>query len=79
MKVLAQIESDTTTSVWEIRLGGDLRAYCTCPSWRFSKQEPKVCKHLDRFACEDFDFIGNQPTNRKPSGDNFKVRALFLR
>ena len=30
MKILAQIESETTEKVYEIRVGKDLRAYCTC-------------------------------------------------
>ena len=32
---------------YEIRLGGDTRAYCTCPAWRFSSD--KSCKHLREF------------------------------
>ena len=46
MKVLAQIESDTTPQQYQIRVGADFKAYCTCPAWRFSKCNPKSCKHL---------------------------------
>ena len=82
MKVLAQIDSDTTERQYEIRVGNDYRAYCTCPAWKFSKGDPKQCKHLDRFMCGDFDFVGTTPVNRpvntgvKPDG--FSIRALLL-
>ena len=82
MKVLAQIESDTTEKQYEIRVGEDYRTYCTCPAWRFCKTDPKKCKHLDRFMCGDFDFVGNAPVNRRLSGesspDGFSLRAILL-
>jgi predicted nucleic acid-binding Zn finger protein len=31
---------------WEIRKTIDGDIYCTCPSFRFSKSDPKTCKHL---------------------------------
>jgi len=81
MKVLAQIDSDTTEKQYEIRVGNDYRAYCTCPAWRFSKADPKACKHLDRFMCGDFDFVGTTPVNRQVSNGvkpDFSIRAILL-
>ena len=82
MKILAQIESDASTSQNQIRVGDDFRTYCTCPSWRFCKSNPKRCKHLDRFMCGDFDFVGAVPTNRQSTPgvrhDGFALRALLL-
>ena len=82
MKVLAQIESDTTSSQYQIRVGDDFRTYCTCPAWRFSKSNPKACKHLVRFMCGDFDFMGNVPVDRQLDpgfqGDGFSLRAILL-
>ena len=49
MKILAQIESDSSDKIYEIRVGKDLRAYCTCMAWKISKCEPKSCKHLERY------------------------------
>ena len=81
MKVLAQIDSDTTEKQYEIRVGNDYRAYCTCPSWRFSKDDPKQCKHLDRFMCGDFDFVGATPVRQESDGfksDGFSLRRIVL-
>lgn len=82
MKVLAQIESDTTSSQYQIRVGDDFRTYCTCPAWRFSKSNPKACKHLVRFMCGDFDFMGNVPVERQlvPGlrDDSFSLRSILL-
>ena len=82
MKVLAQIESDSTAKQYEIRVGEDYRAYCTCPSWKFSKGEQKRCKHLDRFMCGDFDFVGTVPVNRivdpELESDGFSLRRIVL-
>jgi len=82
MKVLAQIESDATPRQYQIRVGDDFRTYCTCPAWRFSKSSPKACKHLVRFMCGDFDFMGDAPVNRyldpEVSNDDFSLRAILL-
>ena len=82
MKVLAQIESDTTSKQYQIRVGEDFRTYCTCPAWRFSKVNPKVCKHLVRLMCGDFDFVGNMPMDRylgsESQDDGFSLRAILL-
>ena len=82
MKVLAQIESDTTSRQYQIRVGEDFRTYCTCPAWRFSKANPKACKHLVRFMCGDFDFMGTVPVDRQLDpglqDDGFSLRAILL-
>jgi len=82
MKILAQIESDTTPKQYQIRVGEDFRTYCTCPSWRFSKADPKACKHLVRFMCGDFDFVDNVPVDRHLDvdfqDDGFSLRAILL-
>lgn len=33
---------------YEIRKDGRT-IYCSCPSWKFSKEEPKVCKHIEAY------------------------------
>ena len=77
MKVLAQIESDNTDKVYEIRVGNDYKTYCTCSSWKFSKCSPKSCKHLERFMVSGPDFIGTVPNN-PVSDSEFVVRAIIL-
>lgn len=32
--------------VYELRMGGDGEVYCSCPGWKFSKDRPRVCKHI---------------------------------
>lgn len=50
---LTTFASKSTTAVYEIiRSPRDGRIYCTCPAWKFSKVEPKSCKHLVAFAHE---------------------------
>ena len=82
MKILAQIESDTTDKQYQIRVGADFRTYCTCPSWRFCKSDPKCCKHLERFMCGDFDFVGVVSVDRQRNpnfvDDGFSLRAILL-
>tara|TARA_R100001039_G_C1811202_1_gene83231 strand:+ start:349 stop:591 length:243 start_codon:yes stop_codon:yes gene_type:complete len=79
MKILAQIESDKDSTEYQIRVGDDFRTYCTCPAWKFNKADPKRCKHLDRFMCGEFDFVGTVAANRQVSQeDGFSLRALLL-
>ena len=78
MKVLAQVESDSTDKVYEIRVGRDFRAYCTCSAWKFSKCNPKSCKHLVRFMCDGVDYIGSVPNNPVAEPQGFVIRAILL-
>ena len=78
MKVLAQVESDNTDKIYEIRVGKDFRAYCTCAAWKFSKCEPKSCKHLVRFMCDGADYVGIVPNNPVPESQGFLIRAILL-
>ena len=78
MKILAQIESDKDSTEYQIRVGDDFRTYCTCPAWRCNNADPKRCKHLDRFMCGEFDFVGTIATNRSVQEDGFSLRALLL-
>ena len=32
MKILAQIDSDKDTTIYEIGVGEDFQTYCTCPA-----------------------------------------------
>lgn len=43
-QVLANVGDKGTT--YEVRRAGDGTIYCSCPSWRFSRERPKSCKHL---------------------------------
>lgn len=47
--VLATAKSKSGNGEHEIRQGRDGVVYCTCPSWRFSKERPRTCKHLAEF------------------------------
>ncbi len=78
MKILAQIDSDKDTTIYEIRVGEDFQTYCTCPAWPFSKIVPKKCKHLERFMCGEFDFIGNKKVSDVDNKDGFSIRAILL-
>ena len=34
---------------YDIMLGNDGVTYCKCPAWRFSKERPRTCKHLEGY------------------------------
>jgi len=44
--VTVLVENVGSTGRFQIREGGDGVIYCSCPAWRFSKDDPKMCKHL---------------------------------
>lgn len=48
---------------YEIRLGKDDVAYCTCPAWKFSGKNGKVrtCKHLQALERKTFDDPSFEP------------------
>jgi len=83
---LAHIESESSDNTYEIRIGEDLRCYCTCPIWKFGKQpfvfrneRIKSCKHLQKFMTTGMDIVGEEirvPTQAK--GVEFQIRALLL-
>ena len=35
----------TSDRVWEVRRTRDNEVYCTCPAYRFNKENPRNCKH----------------------------------
>lgn len=35
---------------YELWIGVDDKPYCTCPAWKFSKKDPRECKHMLEFA-----------------------------
>jgi len=35
---------------YEVSLQGDGKWHCTCPGWRWSKKNPKTCRHIDDVA-----------------------------
>ena len=78
MKILAQIESETTEKVYEIRVGKDLRAYCTCMAWKVSKCTPKSCKHLERYMFSGADYVGTVPSRPVRTDQEFTIRAVIL-
>lgn len=53
-QVLATVHSFVNGNTYEIRKGRDGVVYCSCPSWRFSKERPRTCKHLQEYveACK---------------------------
>jgi len=78
MKILAQIESDSSDKIYEIRVGKDLRAYCTCMAWKISKCEPKSCKHLERYMLTGVDYVGDTPKDSVNNAKGFTIRSILL-
>ena len=76
-------EKDPTKS-YEIRIGQDLRCYCTCMSWkmgqhkfRFRNETIKSCKHLQQFMNTGMDIVGERQ-RLQPTKVEFQIRALLL-
>lgn len=48
--VLARVRSKSDPRIkHDICLGADHKVFCVCDGWKFSKEEPKTCRHLKRF------------------------------
>jgi len=64
--------------VYEIRMGDDGNTYCTCAGWRFSKESPKMCKHLRAYLeNQQFDDMAEASAKRNaPVIQSIKVRNL---
>jgi len=78
MVVIAHIDSQTTDKTYEIRIGQDLRCYCTCPAWKFSKSLVKTCKHLQGFMETGLDIVGESVRQAVASRPEFQIRAILL-
>jgi len=76
--VIAHIDSETTDKTYEIRIGADLRCYCTCPGWKFSKTTVKICKHLQRFMITGLDIVGERVRQVNDLKPEFQIRAMLL-
>lgn len=35
---------------YEMREGKDGVIYCSCPGWKFSRERPRSCKHMVKWA-----------------------------
>lgn len=69
--VLAHVKSHSDFSKeYEIRAGKDGTTYCTCMAWRFSKSQPKTCKHLDLYWASS---KGIPVAGFKYKGDDFDL------
>ena len=51
-QLLAQVQSQKTGDIYDIRRGADGVTFCTCPGWRFSKLRPRECKHLRAYLAD---------------------------
>src|SRR3990167_7369791 len=44
--VIERFPSSSGSAVYEVQVGRDGRAWCSCVGWKFCKGSPKFCKHL---------------------------------
>jgi len=48
--VLDTYHSSSSSSIYEVRRGGDGVLYCTCRGWVASKSIPRACKHCKSYV-----------------------------
>lgn len=46
------VESSTGKKAWEVLIYDDKSMSCSCPAWRFSKANPRTCKHIKKVEKE---------------------------
>lgn len=49
---------------WKVQINGDGKFRCSCPSYIFSKQSPKTCKHLKKVEEEQLKELRTGVVNR---------------
>ena len=42
--------SSNPSRSYQLIEGHDGVVYCSCPAWRFSKERPRICKHMKQWA-----------------------------
>jgi hypothetical protein len=52
--IVGQVPSDSNPSKFHTIRKDTVKGilFCSCPSWRFSKEDPKTCKHLVKFIAD---------------------------